>query len=136
MGRLRRTGAHLLVATALVGAMLVSAGPASATLQLLKPSASTPATFVGHGGYSADGLGQDNTTGGTVQAEVPSGSTVVQAYLYGTYNGAPTPTLADRTIDFDGTTVVLDFLANSEPGNSGLATARGGGTAARPMLTR
>ena len=48
-----------------------------------------PATFVGHGGYSADGLGQDNTTGGTVQAEVPAGSTVVQAYLYGTYEPAP-----------------------------------------------
>lgn len=128
MGRLRRMGAHLLLATALVGAMLVTANPASATLQLLKPTPSSPATFSGHGGYSADGLGQ-NGTGGTVQAEVPAGSTVVQAYLYGTYNGAATPVLADRTLNFDGTTVVLDFLANSEPGNSSLATARGDVTA-------
>ncbi len=87
MGRLRRACAPLLLSAALVGAMLVSSGPASATLNLLKPAPATPATFVGHGGYSADGLGQDNTTGGTVQAEVPAGSTVVQAYLYGTYFG-------------------------------------------------
>jgi Domain of unknown function DUF11 len=129
MGRLRRACAPLLLSAALVGAMFVSSGPASATLQLLKPAPAIPATFVGHGGYSADGLGQDNTTGGTVQAEVPAGSTVVQAYLYGTYFDDPTPTEADRTIDFDGTTVVLDFLANSEPGNSGLSTARGDVTA-------
>ncbi len=109
--------------------MLASAsGPASATLNLVQPTPSTPATFVGHGGYSADGLGQ-NTTGGTVQAEVPAGSTVVQAYLYGTYNGDPDPTTADLTFDFDGTTVVLSTLPNSEPGNSGLATARADVTA-------
>jgi hypothetical protein len=103
--------------------LLVVPGAAQATLQLLKPNPSVPATFVGKGGYSADGLGQ-NAAGGTVQAEVPAGSTVVRAYLYGTYFFNASPTAADRTIDFDGTSVVLDFLANSEPGNSSLATAR------------
>jgi uncharacterized repeat protein (TIGR02543 family) len=115
----------LLCATA--GVALVVA-PASGTLQLVRPDPSKPATFVGHGGYSADGLGQ-NGTGGTVQAEVPGGSTVVQAYLYGTYFEDAVPTVSDRTLDFDGTTVVLDNLANSEPGNSGLATARADVTA-------
>jgi Ca2+-binding RTX toxin-like protein len=103
--------------------LLVVPGAAQATLQLLKPNPSVPATFVGKGGYSADGLGQAGT-GGTVQAEVPAGSTVVRAYLYGTYFFNPTPSLADRTLNFDGTSVVLDFLANSEPGGAGLATAR------------
>lgn len=128
MGRLRRACAPLLLATALVGATLVAANPASATLNLLKPTPSSTATFVGHGGYSADGLGQAGV-GGTVQAEVPAGSTVVQAYLYGTYFSNANPQVVDRTLNFDGTTVVLDFLANSEPGNSLLATARGDVTA-------
>jgi len=103
--------------------LLAQAGAAHATLQLLKPNPSVPATFVGKGGYSADGLGQ-NGVGGTVQAEVPAGSFVVRAYLYGTYFGNANPPVADRTLNFDGTNVVMDFLTNSEPGNSALATAR------------
>src|SRR5262245_49415191 len=122
MGRIRRAFAPLLMAAALVGSTFVIAGPADATLQLVQPAPSTPATFVGNGGYSADGLGQ-NETGGTVQADVPAGSTVVQAYLYGTYSRT-LPSTADLTLDFDGTSVVLSALANSEPGNSVLSTAR------------
>jgi hypothetical protein len=124
-----RLGA-LLTTMALVGSLgaVGRALPSGATLQLVKPTPSAVATFSGHGGYSADGLGQEGT-GGTVQADVPAGSTVVQAYLYGTYNSDPAPLVADRTIDFDGTTVVLDTLANSEPGNSGLSTARADVTA-------
>jgi Tol biopolymer transport system component len=97
---------------------------AHATLQLLKQNPSDPATFSGKGGYSADGLGQDGTTGGTLQAEVPAGSTVVQAYLYGSYFFNTAPDASQRTIDFDGTDVVLNTLPNSEPGNSDLSTAR------------
>jgi hypothetical protein len=123
MGRFRRALAPILLAGALVASLVVAAGPADATLQLVQPAPATPATFVGNGGYSADGLGQVGT-GGTVQAEVPTGSTVEQAYLYGTYWGNAAPALADRTLDFDGTSVVLELLPNSEPGNSALATAR------------
>jgi hypothetical protein len=97
---------------------------AHATLKLLKQNPSDPATFSGKGGYSADGLGQDGTTGGTVQAQVPGGSTVVQAYLYGSYFFNTAPDASERTIDFDGTNVVLSTLPNSEPGNSNLSTAR------------
>jgi Ca2+-binding RTX toxin-like protein len=112
----------LVVALVATG-MLALPGAANATLQLLKPNPAIPATFVGKGGYSADGLGQFQA-GGAVQAEVPAGSTVQRAYLYGTYFSSPTPTEDQRTIDFDGTSVILEFLTNSEPGNSGLATAR------------
>src|SRR4051794_28170415 len=37
----------------------------------------------GHVAYSADGLGQ-NGGGGLIQADVPAGSTVEKAFLYGT----------------------------------------------------
>ena len=98
---------------------------AHATLQLLKQNPSDPATFSGKGGYSADGLGQDGTTGGTVQAQVPAGSTVVQAYLYGSYFFNTAPDATQRTIDFDGTNVVLTTRPNSEPGDCcDLSTAR------------
>lgn len=71
----------------------------------------TPATFVGQGGYSADGLGQAEV-GGLIQAEVPAGSTVVQAYLYGNYFFLTDPDLATRTIDFDGTSVVTQKISD------------------------
>ena len=96
---------------------------AAASLQLVPP------TFVGNGGYSADGLGQ-NEVGGTVQAEVPVGSTAVQAFLYGTYFFNAAPDLTQRTIDFDGSTVVLDQLLNAAPGPCcSLASARADVTA-------
>ncbi len=40
------------------GALCAFASPAVATLQLNRPDPSVPATFVGRGGYSSDGLGQ------------------------------------------------------------------------------
>jgi hypothetical protein len=97
-------------------ALLLLPQTARADLRLLKPSPTDAATFVGRGGYSADGLGQ-NGTGGNVQADVPAGSTVVQAYLYASYFFTPTPIpAADLTIDFDGTVVTLGELTNAAPG--------------------
>jgi hypothetical protein len=107
-----------------VAAMAVAPATASAGLTLLKPNPTDPATYVGNGGYSADGLGQ-NGTGGTVQADVPAGSTVEQAYLYGTYFTLD-PSLSDRQIDFDGTVVTLTKI--SDVGGS-LSTARADVTA-------
>jgi hypothetical protein len=96
---------------------------ATATLALLKPtSPADPATFSGRGGYSADGLGQ-TSPGGTVQAQVPAGSTVVRAYLYGTYDSTD-PTPAELTIDFDGTSVVLAKISNITAPGVLLTTAR------------
>jgi hypothetical protein len=91
----------------MVGAVLQL--PASASAETPGPHLSTLTTFTGRGGYSADGLGQVGTSG-TIQADVPAGSTVVKAYLYGSYFGAD-PSVEDRTIDFDGTSVVLDSIA-------------------------
>ena len=127
--RWRRTGRAraraLLVAAGLVAALALAPASTQAALTLLKPNASDPATFSGKGGYSADGLGQ-LTAGGTVQAEVPAGSTVVQAYLYGTYFFTADPTLVERTIDFDGTSVVLTKISDV---SGTLSTARADVTA-------
>ena len=89
-----------LAATAalcVLGALLVPA-MAGATLQINVQQ-------TGKVAYSTDGLGQ-NAVGGSVQASVPAGSTVERAFLYGTYFSDDNPSLADRTIDFDGTNVV------------------------------
>jgi hypothetical protein len=104
----------LAVAILAVGFLLAGQSTASAVLQPLKPNPSDPATFSGRGGVSTDGLGQVGT-GGTIQAEVPAGSTVQQAYLYGIYYNGP-PSLASRTIDFDGTTVVLELTPTQSGG--------------------
>ena len=108
-----------------VAALLAALTPTSslASLQLLQPNASVRATFFGKGGFSSDGLGQ-NGVGGTVQADVPNGSTVVQAYLYGSYYANTQPDATARTINFDGTNVILQTLPNSEAGRAGLSTAR------------
>jgi Ca2+-binding RTX toxin-like protein len=116
---LRRVVLPVLV---LVASLLIVPS-AGATLKLLQPDAAVPATFTGHAGYSADGLGQQSP-GGSVQAEVPAGSTVEHAYLYGSYTSF-NDTVAERTIDFDGTNVELTYLTNSEPNCCGFATARG-----------
>jgi hypothetical protein len=85
-----------ILAALAAAATLVFAAAANASLTVNY-------VFTGHGGYSADGLGQ-NGVGGTVQAEVPAGSTVQKAFLLGTYFTSA-PDLASRTIDFDGTMV-------------------------------
>jgi hypothetical protein len=97
----------LLAVTALALAPVMEA---QAALTLLKPTPGDSTTFSGHGGYSADGLGQ-TSPGGTIQAQVPAGSTVERAYLYGAYHVTdPTPT--ELIIDFDGTRVVLAKISN------------------------
>jgi Big-like domain-containing protein len=111
--------ARLLLSTVSLAAMLaMMPAAADASLTILKQNPGDPATFTGNGGYSADGLGQ-NGSGDSLQAEVPPGSTVEQAYLYGTYLTA-NPDATQRTIDFDGTAVVLTKI--SDVGN--LSTAR------------
>jgi hypothetical protein len=97
--------------TVLGAALAVCATPglARAGLGLLKPDPSISATFVGHGGYSADGLGQAGT-GGQIQAEVPAGSKVEHAWLYGSYQSAAAPPAGDFAINFDGTNVTLAKL--------------------------
>ncbi len=94
------------VVTALVGALaLALSGVANASL-------TTHFVFNGNGGYSADGLGQEGT-GNTIQAEVPAGSTVVKAFLHGTYY-QNIPDAAARTIDFDGTVYPMDLVSSLE----------------------
>ena len=118
---------HLIGAIAL--ALSLVPGSAEADLRLLVPNPGDTATFAGNGGYSADGLGQ-NGGGGFVQAEVPAGSTVVQAYLYGSYFSVGCNIdQGRRTINFDGVLVVLTVLPNVPPLGGNLCAARAAVTA-------
>lgn len=101
-----------LVGVGVTLGVFAAPGVAFGGLGLLRPDPSIGATFIGRGGYSADGLGQ-TTAGGSVQADVPAGSRVVRAYLYGSYfapRGATPPPATDLALNFDGTTVTLARL--------------------------
>jgi hypothetical protein len=102
---------HAVAVLVLAVAAFAVPSIASAALTPIKNDPSG-ATFVGKGGYSADGLGQV-APGGTVQAQVPAGSKVEHAYLYGSYTPLPPgpPPDADLTISFDGRNVTLTKLA-------------------------
>ncbi len=106
-----------LVLVLVAALTLVFSAVANATL-------STSYVFNGHGGYSADGLGQ-NGPGGVLRAEVPAGSTVQKAFLYGTHYFVTDPDLTQRTIDFDGTMVVTTKIGDV----NSLATTRADVTA-------
>jgi hypothetical protein len=109
-----------LAALALTAALVVAtAANASLTINYV---------FNGHGGFSSDGLGQVEA-GGTIQADVPAGSTVQKAFLYGTYYFDPAPVLADRTIDFDGTMVEMAQISGPVSGCCQLSTTRADVTA-------
>src|SRR5258705_13199646 len=105
-GRGRRMKA--LAAVGVMGWTIALQGvaPAGATLHLLQPDVNTPATFVGRGGVSTDGVGTNSGAAATLQAEVPAGSTVVQAYLYATYvQGTNAPDDTPRTVNFEGSDI-------------------------------
>jgi hypothetical protein len=100
-----------LALSTLTALIVVAAAPAvaSAGLGLLRPDPNVGATFIGKGGSSADGLGQAGA-GGALQADVPAGSQVVHAYLYGAYAVQGSPPPADLTLNFDGANVTLSVL--------------------------
>jgi hypothetical protein len=109
------------VAVLTLTAVLIFATAANASLTINY-------VFNGHGGFSSDGLGQ-NGTGGTVEADVPAGSTVQKAFLYGTYYFNAAPSVADRTIDFDGTMVETVQISGPVSGCCELSTTRADVTA-------
>jgi RHS repeat-associated protein len=76
-------------------------------------------TFTGNVSYSADGLGQTGP-GGVLRAQMPLGSKILQATLYGSFYGTAQPSAADRTMDFGGSDVQLTLLPRT---NSFLDTA-------------
>ncbi|CAN5774859.1 hypothetical protein BH23ACT12_BH23ACT12_14190 [soil metagenome] len=97
--------------------------PESGTLYLLKPSPAAPATFVGRGGYSADGA---SSPLGVLSADVPPGSTTEQAYLYA-YFQTGTPTPAEAALVFDNTPVTVTKL--DDYASKSLSSARADVTA-------
>src|SRR3990172_6149563 len=114
-----RTFHTVLVAVTLAAAVLItSSSTGEATLELLLPGAD-PVTFIGNGGYSADGLGQLDP-GGTIQAEVPASSAVVGAYLYAaTVFGGDTTALS-----FEGNAVTLAPLPHTDGAGGLFSTSR------------
>ncbi|WP_339773725.1 PEP-CTERM sorting domain-containing protein [uncultured Paraglaciecola sp.] len=64
-------------------------------------AALTPSySFNGNGNWSIDGCGSNNTPTCSIDAVVPTGSTIEAAFLYSTN----TPSSATPTVNFDGTT--------------------------------
>jgi hypothetical protein len=66
--------------------LLAASGVASADL-------TSAGTWNGHVGLSVDGIGSNSSPVGTVQAEIPVGATILQAYLYSA--GTPFPFYTD-----------------------------------------
>jgi len=81
------------------------------SLELVEPQP-IGVTFFGHGGYSADAIGTTSHSG-VVSADVPSGSTVQQAYVYVTKYSSCS---ASNTINFDGQSVTVDKIGNASWG--------------------
>ena len=115
---MRRISIVLAVLIAAAVFIAIRSSHSEATLDLLLPGAD-PVTFIGNGGYSADGLGQISA-GGTIQAEVPAGSTVVGAWLYATTVGGGDTT----ALGFDGNAVTLTPLAQTDPAGYSFSTTR------------
>ena len=87
------------------------------SLEMIKPNPAVAATFIGNAGISTDGLG--TTASGTLQAEVPAGSTVEYAFLH-----IATRSIQPAQIGFGGQRVSLTWLSNTEPGPSKFRTGR------------
>jgi len=80
------------------------------SVQLIQPDPSVGATFVGNAGVSTDGLGTRGT--GTLQAEVPSGSTVEFAYLHVVTRTTNAPAFQPPSISFEGQAISLTYRPN------------------------
>ena len=82
-----------------------SASPGFGTSSLTLNDNGFGATFSGNGGYSADGIGMNPSTSGPISADIPAGSTVVDAFLYATttFN----PALASVTVELDDVSYTL-----------------------------
>ncbi|MEP1075191.1 putative Ig domain-containing protein [Leptolyngbya sp. PL-A3] len=87
-------------------------------LSLLQPNPTDPATFTGRAGISTDGVGMNSSMDGyngtgTVQAEVPAGSTIEYAFLHvATRASSQTVGFRPEGITFEGTPVSLTWLDN------------------------
>ncbi len=102
----------LTLALAMCGAL--GAGTASASLTSFQ-------TFIGNVGYSSDGFGS-TTQSGTISASVPTGSTVLAAYLYTSVFSNSTGSGAGATLN--GSAVSFAPFVAQTPSCCGLASAR------------
>ncbi len=117
--------ALLFVVLAFALAVLAGRPTANANLQLVEPAPPDPATFVGNGGYSADGLGQ-NGIGGTIQADVAAGSTAMTADAAVTTVPEGCITIAKNTVPPNPTGFMFPWTATTPPPNSVVYDGRPG----------
>lgn len=78
--------------------------------------------FVGHGNWSIDGVGSNNTPTGVIDAVVPAGSTIERAFLYsatiGPFSGPPLqPTVRFEGVDYDP--AAWTYLGTTNGGSAG-----------------
>ena len=122
-----------LVAIAALAVTLVAPLAAQASLTLLRPDPLVSGTFYGHGGLSTDGWAGSGT--GSLQAEIPSGSSIYRAWLYAA--GTPTNSLA-ATVSFGGQSVSMVTIDNDSSGRvtRGEVTSIVSAALARPIPLR
>ena len=91
----------LLTKLTVAGAMFALSGVAAAAL-------TTAGTWTGNVGLSVDGVGSNASPVGSVQATIPVGATILQAYLYSA--GTPFPWYSDSPTtlaDYNGAGITL-----------------------------
>jgi hypothetical protein len=88
-----------------IGTGPANQSPGFGTSSLTLDDNGSGATFSGNGGYSADGIGMNPSTSGMLSADIPAGSTVVDAFLYATT--VFDPSIASVTVELDDTSYTL-----------------------------
>jgi VCBS repeat-containing protein len=101
-----------VVAIAALAVTLVAPLAAQASLTLLRPDPLVSGTFYGHGGLSTDGWAGPGT--GSLQAEIPNGSSIYRAWLYAA--GTPSGSLP-TTVSFGGQSVSMVTISNDGSGH-------------------
>jgi hypothetical protein len=100
-----------LVAIAALAVTLAAPLSAEASLVLLRPDPLVSGTFYGHGGLSTDGWAGSGT--GSLQADIPTGSSIYRAWLYAA--STPSGTLAS-SVSFGGQSVSMVTINNDNGG--------------------
>src|SRR5882724_5109231 len=92
----------------------------AAMAPLSQASLSNSYQFNGNGNWSIDGVGSNSTPVGTLQAFVPTGSTIDKAFLYTSL----TPSSALSSITFDGTLISTGSFTSLGSNPYGLSAYR------------
>jgi hypothetical protein len=87
---------------------------------IMRASLTADYQFNGNGNWSLDAVGSNNTPIGNLRADVPTGSTVVKAFLY----SSATPDVALGSVTFDGMVLSAASFTNLGSNGAGLTAFR------------